>query len=291
MRSNAKPKGARANSSGTITLLVPAIVNGFPSFRDRPDLPYTFRSLMGFTSATLSPANFTVRYTDQVSGQSLVKQVSVAPRQTIEYKNVIEDLFKLPSGTKSQGPVFIDTDFNGIVYVKVYSNLPSGTLGDAFPVLQVNPIPDSSLTGASSAQTVSVDGLEQSIDLTRGTRSNLILNEALGYPVTVTVRLYESGNRSEPIAQQDVPIPAFGKVQLSTVFDGLGLNTGTDFVNIVNPRQKDRTNVLCTVTPKGGQGLVSAVVTTIDDKTADTRNSLLTPNGGSTATGVPSIGF
>ena len=49
-------------------------------------------------------------------------------------------------------------------------------------------------------------------------------------------------------------------------------------------RSKDRTNVQCVVTATAGDGLVSAVVTTIDNRTGDTRNSLLTPNGGVTAT-------
>ena len=50
-------------------------------------------------------------------------------------------------------------------------------------------------------------------------------------------------------------------------------------------------NVLCVVTPVSGDGLVAAVVTTIDNKTGDTKNALMTPNGGVAATGGASIGF
>ena len=41
----------------------------------------------------------------------------------------------------------------------------------------------------------------------------------------------------------------------------------------------------CVVTARSGTGLASAVVTTIDDRTGDTKNSLLTPAGGASASG------
>ncbi|MEO6323410.1 MAG: hypothetical protein ABIT01_08340 [Thermoanaerobaculia bacterium] len=288
--SRLRPRWALAAGNKS-TFLIPSIVNGFPSFKGRPDLPYTFRSLMGFLSVTAEPATFTVTYKDQVSRTTLVKQVVVGPRATKEYKNVIEELFLLPAGSRSQGPVLVESDPNGLVYAKVYSNLGSGTLGDTFPVVAVGPVPSEALTGMASNRPIAIDGLEQSVDESRGTRSNVILSEVLGYPATVTVRVYEAGNRSVPVAEGDFTIEALDKVQLSSVFDSMGLNTGKDYVNVATPRQKDRTNVLCVVTPKSGQGLVAAVVTTIDNQTADIRSSLLTPTGGVTATGVPSIGF
>ena len=183
--------------------------------------------------------------------------------------------------TCGQGPVFVESDGNGTVYCKVYSVLQSGSLGDSFPVV---PVPAESLTGQGSAKPIYVDGLEQSVDYGRGTRSNLILNEVTGLaPATVLVQLYEPGNRSTPIAEQEVPLAAGEKKQLSTVFSGLGLESAE--------RNKDRTNVLCVVTAKSGSGLVSAVVTTIDNRTGDTKNSLLTPTGGVSASGGGTIGF
>ncbi len=185
-----------------------------------------------------------------------------------------------PSTVRRVGPVFIEADLNGTVYCKVFSVLASGSLGDSFPIV---PVPSEALTGQGSAKPISLDGLEQSVDLSRGTRSNLILNEVTGLgPATVTVRLYEAGNRSTPIAEQDVALAPGEKKQLSTVFAGVGLESAE--------RSKDRTNVLCVVTAKSGTGLVSAVVTTIDNRTGDTKNALLAPAGGVPGAGGIGIG-
>ncbi len=54
-------------------------------------------------------------------------------------------------------------------------------------------------------------------------------------------------------------------------------------------RRKDRTNVLCTVRALSGEGLVSAVVTTIDNRTGDTRNIPLAPSGA--GAGGITVGF
>jgi len=265
---------------GMASLVVPSVVNGFPTFRGRDDLPYTFRSLMGFTSATLSPSTFTLEYHDLQSGQVITKSVTVQPRQTLEYANVLEQLFGIAPGAKSQGPVLVTATKNGTMYCKVYSNLPKGTLGDSFPVLGV---PSELLTAGAFPKPLMLDGLEQSTDLSRGTRSNLILNEVGGKEVTLTLRLYEAGNRVAPVAEQTITLAPFEKRQLSTLFGGVGLESDT--------RLKDRTNVMAVVTPVSGDGLVSAVVTTIDNKTGDTKNAPLTPVGGVSATSDPTIGF
>lgn len=101
-------------------------------------------------------------------------------------------------------------------------------------------------------------------------------------PATVAVRLYEAGNRERPIAEADFSLAPLEKKQLSSVFEGLALSSDL--------RRKDRTNVQCVVTWTSGPGLVSAVVTTIDNRTGDTRNTLLTPSGG-VRPGGSTIGF
>ncbi|KAA0255790.1 MAG: hypothetical protein EDX89_03485 [Acidobacteria bacterium] len=278
-----KPAWSRSpQAATTLKLVVPAVVNGFKTFKDRPDLPYTFQSLMGFTSLTASPATFTLTYYDLQTGKTLKPPpVTVGGRQTKEYENVLEQLFGIGSKVPSQGPVFVEATTNGLVYAKVFSYTDEGTLGDSFPVV---PVPSESLTGADSLVPLSLDGLEQSTDPTVGTRSNLILNEVLGQPASVVVRLYEAGNRTVPIAEKTVPLAPLQKVQLSTVFRELGLEEGD--------RLKDRANVQVTVTAvPGSAGLVCGVVTTIDNQTGDTKNSLLAPAGGVEATGGGTIGF
>lgn len=278
-----RPAWARETQAATtLKLVVPAVVNGFRTFKDRPDLPYTFQSLMGFTSLTATPATFTLTYYDLQTGKTLKPPpVTVGGRQTKEYDNVLEQLFGIGPKVPSQGPVFIEASTNGLVYAKVFSYTDDGTLGDSFPVV---PVPGDALTGADSLAPLALDGLEQSTDPNVGTRSNLILNEVLGQPATVVVRLYEAGNRTVPIAEKTVALAPLQKVQLSTVFKDLGLEEGD--------RLKDRTNVQVTVTAvPGSAGLVSGVVTTIDNQTGDTKNLLLVPTGGIEATGGGTIGF
>ncbi len=268
----------QTEASGTTSFVVPAVVNGFPTFPGT-ELPYKFRSMMGFVSGTGSPSVFRLTYRDLVAGTTLTRTVTVPARRTLEYANVLEELFGVPAGARSEGPVFVEADKNGFVYCKVYSNVGEGTLGDILPIIAV---PSEALTGGGSARPIYADGLEQSVDGTRGTRSNLILNEVTGQPATVVVRLYEAANRGYPIAEQEITLEGLEKRQLSSVFRVLGLQT--------EERRKDRTNVLCVVTARAGPGLVSAVVSTIDNKTGDLRHTLLTPNGG-VSSGGSSIGF
>jgi hypothetical protein len=270
-----KPVWAKA--TGTVKSLVPALVNGYKTFPAASE-PFTFRSVMGFTSLSTAEALFRLTYLDLSSGATISRVVRAPGRKTVEYTNVLEQLFGIGQGVPSQGPLFVESDLQGLFWCRVASSLTQGTIGDSFPIV---PIPSESLTGGATARLVEIDGLEQSVDRSRGTRSNLILNEVSGKPVSLLVSLYEAGNRSSPIATREVPLDALEKVQLSTVFSDLGLDQ--------DDRRKDRTNVLCTVRALSGDGLASAIVTTIDNRTGDTRNILLAPS----ASGAPgvAIGF
>ena len=264
---------AWAKATGTVKSLVPALVNGYQTFPSSAE-PFTFRSVMGFTSLSSSAALFRLTYYDLASAKTLTRELSVPGRRTLEYTNVLEQLFGIAPGAKSQGPLFVESDPQGLLWCRVASSLVKGTIGDSFPVV---PIPSQGLTGAGSSQVLELDGLEQSVDRSRGTRSNLILNEVAGKPLTLLVSLYETGNRSSPVASREVALGPLEKLQLSTVFSELGLDQ--------DDRRKDRTNVLCTVRATSGDGLASALVTTIDNRTGDTRNSLLAP----TASGAPGV--
>jgi hypothetical protein len=257
--------------------LVPALVNGYQTFPSSA-APFTFRSVMGFSSLSSAEALFRLTYYDLASGATIAREVRVPGRKTVEYTNVLEQLFGIGAGVKSQGPLFVESDPNGLLWCRVASSLVEGTIGDSFPVI---PVPSDGLTGGADARVIAVDGLEQSIDRNRGTRSNLILNEVAGKPLSVLVSLYEAGNRSSPIAVRELSLKALEKLQLSTVFAELGLEQET--------RRKDRTNVLCTVRATSGDGLASAVVTTIDNRTGDTRNIALSSTGA--GAGGVSIGF
>ncbi len=268
---------AWALATGTVKSLVPSLVNGYQTFPASSE-PFTFRSVLGFTNVASSEALFRLTYYDLASGTTIAREVRVPGRKSVEYSNALEQLFGIGAGAKSQGPLFVESDPSGLLWCRVASSLRSGTIGDSFPVI---PVPSEGLTGGADARLLSLDGLEQSVNRSRGTRSNLLLNEVAGKPVSLLVSLYEAGNRSSPIATRSLSLEALEKLQLSTVFSELGLES--------EARRKDRTGVLCTVKALSGNGLASAVVTTIDNRTGDTRNTPLLPNGSGGA-GV-SIGF
>jgi hypothetical protein len=89
----------------------------------------------------------------------------------------------------------------------------------------------------------------------------------------VNVRLYEAGNRSEPIAEKDVAIAANQQLKLDTVFGALGLDAPD--------RRKDRTNVEVVVIATGGSARVAASAVSIDNVSGDTKVFALTPVVGS----------
>lgn len=271
------PSPAWAKATGTVKSLVPALVNGYQTF-PASAAPFTFRSVLGFANLASTETLFRLTYYDVASGATIAREVRVPGRGSREYANALEQLFGIGAGVKSQGPLFVESDPQGRLWCRVASSLDEGTIGDSFPVI---PVPSEGLTGGKDARLIALDGLEQSVDPSRGTRSNLILNEVAGRSVALRVSLYEAGNRSSPIAERDVTLGPLEKLQLSTVFAELGLESAA--------RSKDRTNVLCTVRALSGDGLASAVVTTIDNRTGDTRNILLAPT--SAGTGGTTIGF
>jgi hypothetical protein len=264
---------AWATATGTVKSLVPALVNGYQTFPASAE-PFTFRSVLGFSNIASTETLFRLTYYDLTSGATIVRQVRVPGRGSVEYTNALEQLFGIAPGARSQGPLFVESDPQGQLWCRVASSLVKGTIGDSFPVI---PVPSEGLTGGTDARLIAIDNLEQSVDRSRGTRSNLLLNEVAGKPVTLLVSLYEAGNRSSPIAARELSLKPLEKLQLSTVFAELGLES--------EARRKDRIGVLCTVKALSGDGLASAVVTTIDNRTGDTRNTLLAP----TSSGAPGV--
>jgi hypothetical protein len=272
--------GALSVLALTVRSVVPSLVGGFPTFPGSGRTE-TFATRLAFTSLSSAAATFVLSYRDLESGETVERTVVVPGRSTLEFEDAVAELFGRSPGVRSQGPLFVDSTPNGILFCEVYSATPEGTLGDALPVVAV---PGTALTGRDSVTPLFADGLEQSTEPDTGTRSNLLLNEVGGREARVTIRLYEASNRTQPIAEEEVVLEPLQKLQLSTVFRALGLES--------EERRKDRTNVLVSVTAApGAEGLVSAVVTRIDNRTGDTRNLLLTPAGGVPGAGGVTIGF
>lgn len=266
--------GSSANAA-TKAILVPGIVSGPLS----PGSSQTYQTSAGLVASRNATSTFTLRFFDASRGGTLtIRSVTVPAGRTFEYKNVLRDLFQILEA--AQGSLIIDTDADAQVYAQLVTSSPGLSKAVLSASLPTVPTDGEGLTSASPAlqRPLYFDGLEQSIDPSRGSQWILLLNEIRSQPGTVTIRLYEAGNRILPIAEKNFDIGAFQQLRLDTVFSALGLDS--------DERRKDRTNVLCAVVGKSGNALVSGTVISVDNRTGETKAHLLTPVGGLPATGV-----
>lgn len=266
-----------SQGSQLATAVVPVVVNGaLPG--SRPGPPATFRTSMGFTTAA-SPSTAVVVYRPSDPTAPLVERtVQLAPRVSVHFRNVLEQLFGVPAGASVQGSIFVQAAAGAQIYAHL---LPSGAAGASGTMAGSLPIfgtLSEVLTSLAQRRPLYLDGLEQSTDPERGSRWSLLINETAGSGGNVTVRLYEAGNRSLPVAEKTMAIRGYEQIRLDTVFASLGLDT--------DERRKDRTNVLCVVTAAGGNAVISAVGAATDNATGDTKHYVFSPSGGVPATGV-----
>jgi hypothetical protein len=235
---------------------------------------------MVFSATASADAHFDLLYVDALdSSRFLHAVVDLTRGRTVEIANVMEQIFFIPVGTAAQGSLIIDATNGGTVVARlVSSNGTSANLaGSALPVITTT---SEALTSARAGmqRPVYFDGLEQSIDPTRGRKWDVLLSEISNGASTLTVRLYESGNRTSPIAQKTVILLPMQQKRLSTIFSYMDLDT--------DQRRKDRTNVQVVIAPLSGNGTVLAVALGTDNSTGDSAAFLLTPSGGVPATGV-----
>lgn len=266
----ASQKVGWATSVSPQTFVVPTVVNIPSSTSD----PFAYATRIGLTSPAGQTTNFTITFisTAQSPPSQTTATVTVQSRQTVEYSNVLQQFFRFAASATSQGPMFVEiSPPGGQIYARLDATKPGVSLVSVVPIIATS---SEAVTGGSSStqRPLYLDGMEQSIDSSRGSRWNLILTEVRGQSVTVNVRLYEAGNRTLPIAEKDFQLGDRQQQRLETVFAALNLDT--------TERRKDRTNVLCVVTPKSGGGMVAAVAESVDNRTRDVRKYVLSPNGG-----------
>src|SRR5436309_3574103 len=168
-----------------------------------------------------------------------------------------------------QGTIFVSAPPGAKVYAILQG--VNGPVTTPIATLPLQTTLSDAISGATSSaqKLLQFDGLEQSLDPTRGSRWILILNEVGGSSGVVSVRLYESGNRNVTIAQKNVPIGAYQQLRLDTVFSELGLDAPD--------RRKDRTNVQVVVTATSGSARVTASTMSIDNVSGDTHVFALLP--------------
>ncbi len=257
----------------SVTTVVP-VLSGSSSAGTAP----TYKTAVGFVAQS-AQALFNTSFYPASGGVALIRPVTVGAGQTTVYSDVMRELFGVT--TPSDGSLFVQGPPN----TKVYAVLQATPLGGSSVPASSVPLQtqlSEALTSATSAaqRPLSLDGLEQSVDSSRGTRWMLLLNEVGGGSGFINVRLYEAGNRSSPIAQKDFRVDPNQQVKLDTVFAALGLDTPD--------RRKDRTNVEVVVTATAGTARVAASAVSVDNQTGDTKMFSLTPVVGS---GNPNITF
>jgi hypothetical protein len=222
----------------------------------------TLKTTVGVTALT-SAVNASVALHDSTTGQTTKQTVSVAAGQTSEVD--------IPTGS---GTVIVTTD----APVSLDARVRGTNIADALPVVSVY---SEGLTGGGSAMPLYADGLEHSIDTTRGRKTSLILTEMAGQSATVNVRLYEPGSRTAAVAEKDFTIAANSELRLDNLFASMGLESGPDDLD---QRRKNQINVAAVVTATSGNGVITAQALMTDNKTGDRRTILFVPAGGVPAT-------
>ena len=277
-----RPDGSRETSDQIRVLqgdapvfLLPLVVGGM---KPLPADNGTWRTELTLTNIGLEPVSFSLVYDDSETGQTHSSTRTLAAGATETTANATATLFGISSAQPTRGSLLIETGEGGRAFARIVADLSSGPISERVPVVSVF---SEALAGSGSYKPLIADGAEQSVDATRGTRSNLILTEVAGRNTSVQVRLYEAGNRISAIAEKEVDIAAGSQVVLESLFDELDLDSSS--------RAKDRTNVQCVVTPLESGGLIAALLQTIDNRTGETTLRLLEPAGGFPATGIQQV--
>jgi len=264
----------RSNQVSAVSLasVVPLVVNG--PLSSGP--PVQYQTSAGFTAPSSGPVSFTVSFVD-TSGARTDKALPVPAGTTVEFQNILEQFFQL-SGNR-RGSLFVTHPAGARFHVVLNGTAAGGAVSTVAAVPQIPTLSELVTSASSSGQRpLYFDGFEQSVDSGRGSRWSVILNETKGQSGVIRVRLYESGNRTVPIAQKDISIAARGVVSLETIFAAMDLDSPQ--------RRKDRTNVLCVVTAQSGGASVSAMAIGIDQLSGDAKTYAFKPSGGLPSSGV-----
>lgn len=256
-------RGVRADADDSRSYYLPAVINT-PAAGSSPRLQTT----MGL-SAVRGAATFALTYRD--AGGTRTANAEVASGRTVEYANVLEQLLGVAAGQTSEGTLLVETNAAGRVYARLTSVDPSDSLASISQDLTVIGSDSELVTSAQSQRPLFLDGLAQTVDAATGNRWSLLLNELSGRSGSVFVRLYEAGNRGVPVAEKRFSLLAFRTLALEDLFAAMEL-TGND-------RNKDRENLLLSVTFAEGEAAVAAIARSLDLRSLSTRAFALAPAG------------
>ncbi|MEA2163084.1 MAG: trimeric autotransporter adhesin [Thermoanaerobaculia bacterium] len=240
----------------------------------------SYSTALGFIASSSAAATFSATFHNSSGvGPTPKVDITVPAGGTRFFSDASKEMFG--NAASGQGSIFVSAPSVTKVYA-VLQNGPSGSGGTLTPLatLPLQTTLSDAISGASSSaqKPLSFDGLEQSQDPSRGTRWLVFLNEVAGGSGSISVRLYEAGNRNAAIGQKDFSIAPYQQLRLDTVFSELGL-TAAD-------RLKDRTNVQVVVVATSGSARVTASAMSVDNVSGDTHVFALLPVVGA---GTPNV--
>jgi sugar lactone lactonase YvrE len=236
----------------------------------------SYATALGFIASSSAAATFSASFHNSAGTGPVPKvDIPLPAGGSQVFNDAAKQMFGNAAG---QGSIFVSAPPGAKVYAILQG--VSGTTFTPIATLPLQTTLSDAITGAASSaqKPLQFDGLEQSLDPTRGSRWLLILNEVGGGSGVVHVRLYEAGNRNVAIAEKDVTVGAYQQLRLDTVFSELGLDAPD--------RRKDRTNVQVVATATSGSARVTASAMSIDNVSGDTHVFSLLPVVG---TGTPNV--
>jgi hypothetical protein len=237
-----------------------------------------YSTALGLIASSSAAATFSATFHNSTGvGPTPKVDINVPAGGSRFFSDASKEMFG--NAASGQGSIFVSAPSVAKVYAVLQNGQSGGTLTPLASLPLQTTLSDAISGASSSAQKpLSFDGLEQSQDPSRGTRWLVILNEVAGGSGSISVRLYEAGNRNAAIGQKDFSIAPYQQLRLDTVFRELGL-TAAD-------RLKDRTNVQVVVVATSGSARVTASAMSIDNVSGDTHVFALLPVVG---TGAPNV--
>ncbi len=260
---------SRQSSATSAKFVVPSVVSGLISALQS----YSYRTSVQFAAPASAPATFTASLAAPTGATiGTPKIVVVSAGRTVSYPDVMKDLFGILEALNAT--MFVESSNPG---GKVIARLEGATAGSSAyslaGTIPVVPTVSQAASGfAGAARPVYMEGLEQSIDASRGSRWIVVINEIANASATVLVRVYEAGNRVLPIAEKQYSISPLQTLRFDSIFTELQLDTDI--------RRKDRSNVMVVVQAISGSGLVTATALAQDNRTGSAESYLLSPTGG-----------
>lgn len=235
-------------------------------------------TLLGLTSPLATPVDVTLTFRNSATGQAQTSTVTLPPGTSREFANVLLEVFGLSGALR--GTLTVSADRS----VRVHSRSLAAPVGSSAAAASgqnsVVALDSTLLSGASAnlRRLLILDGINQSIDPSGGSRWSVFVSELTGQTAAINVRIYEAGNRKLPIATKNFTIPGFAVLPLDTLFERMDLD--------MDSRRKNRANMLCVIEPRSGTGIFTAVAIEQSSVNGTLRTHSFQPVAGTPATGT-----